>query len=337
MKEEKTNNKNETGKLTIFKKKEIWISGVIGILVGAILIYVLGVTGILGLQGATIATIKNERITEKELYDEMKKYSSVSYILELVDKSILKDKYELTEEQKSEVAEQVDYYINMYSSYGYTEEAFLEEAGFESKDEFKEYLTLDYKRNLCYIDYLKPLISDEEINNYYNENVYGEINTKYILVEVSEDITDEEALKTANEIIAKLNAGGNFDDVAKEYEGKVVFEELGYNGFNSGLADEYVSASKELENNTYSKEPVKTEFGYHIIYKIDQKEQPTLEEVKSDIIEILGKDLETEDQYLKHKALIKLREDNNLKIKDDKFKQEYEDFCKQVNTENEQS
>lgn len=328
--------KKEKNFLKIFKKKEIWISGIVGILIGGALIYLLGVIGVPGLGNATVATMKTGKITENSLYKEMKKYYPISYILELVDDSILKDKYELNEEQNSEIDEQIEYYLNMYESYyGYTEEEFLSENGFESKEEFKNYLALDYKRNLYYIDYLKTIISEEEINNYYNESVYGEINTKHILAKVSDDVTEESALKLAKEIIAKLDAGTSFDNVVTEYGDKITYEELGYNGFTSNLVSEYVEASKALENGTYSKEPVKTSFGYHVIYKIDQKEKPSLEEATDDIVSVLGKDLEAKDSNLRYKALIQLREENNLKIKDSKFKTEYEDYCKEINGEKE--
>ena len=147
--------KKEKNFLKIFKKKEIWISGIVGILIGGALIYLLGVIGVPGLGNETVATMKTGKITENSLYKEMKKYYPISYILELVDDSILKDKYELNDEQNSEIDEQIDYYLSMYETYyGYTEEEFLSENGFESRDEFKDYLTLDYKRNLYYIDYL---------------------------------------------------------------------------------------------------------------------------------------------------------------------------------------
>lgn len=327
----------EKGKFSsVLKKKEIWISGVIGIIIGGLLIYLLGIIGVPGLGNQTIATMKSGKITENSLYKEMKKYYPVSYVLELIDDKILEKKYELTDEQKKEIDDQVNNYLSTYQSYyGYTEEQFLEENGFETKDEFKDYLTLDYKRNLYYIDYLKTKFSEEEINKYYEENVYGEINTKHMLAAISDDVTDEQALELAKEIIAKLDSGANFDDVAKEYEGKITFEELGYNGFNLNLASEYVEASKALENGTYSKEPVKTDFGYHIIYRIDQKDKPSIEDAKNDIVEVLGKNLEAEDQYIRYKALIQLREESKLKIKDSKFNEEYQKYCKQVNGEQE--
>ena len=43
-----------------------------------------------------------------------------------------------------------------------------------------------------------------------------------------------------------------------------------------------MEAMQKLENNSYTKEPVQTSYGYHVIYRIDQKEKPALEDVKED-------------------------------------------------------
>jgi len=335
MKEENLSGREKKKGLAIFKKKEIWISGIIGILIGAALIYLLGLFGVPGLGNETIATIKKENISKNDLYKEMKKYYPVTYALELVDKSILEEKYKLPEEQNKEIEEQVNIILNQYQAYGYTEETFLEENGFESKQEFIDYMTLDYKRNLACIDYFKTIISEEDIQNYYNENdVYGEINTKHILVRISEDLKEKEALTKANEIIAKLNNGTSFDEVAIEYadDSAIISENVDFNWLNeSSLAEEYTTASKALEKDTYTKEAVLTDFGYHIIYCVDKAEKPSIEESKDDIVEKLGADLEAEDQYIRYKALIKLREDNGLKFKDSKFKEEYKEYCDEIN------
>lgn len=335
MKEENLSGREKKKGLAIFKKKEIWISGIIGILIGAALIYLLGLFGVPGLGNETIATIKTGNISKNDLYKEMKKYYPVTYALELVDKSILEEKYKLTEEQNKEIEEQVNIILTQYQAYGYTEETFLEENGFESKQEFIDYMTLDYKRNLACIDYFKTIISEEDIQNYYNENdVYGEINTKHILVQISDDLTEKEALTKANEIIIKLNNGTSFDDVAIEYtdDSAIISENVDFNWLNeSSLAEEYTTASKALEKDTYTKEAVLTDFGYHIIYCVDKAEKPSIEESKDDIVEKLGADLEAEDQYIRYKALIKLREDNGLKFKDSKFKEEYKEYCDEIN------
>lgn len=315
-------------------KKEVWISGIIGLLLGAAIIILLYVLGVPGFGNETIATVKGDSIKKNDIYNEMKKTYSVNYALDAVDSAILKNKYKLTSDQEKEVQDQADYYLTTYQTYyGYTEEEFLKENGFESKEDFIDYLTLTYKRDLYYVDYLKTKIDQDEIQKYYDENVYGEISTKHILVEISDEVTDEQAKAKAEEIIAKLDSGKSFDEVAEEYGDDVIYEDLGYNGFDSSLVTEYVEASKKLENGTYSKEPVKTDFGYHVIYKVDQKDKPSLEEATNSIVRILGKSLESEDSYIKYKALIKLREDSNLKFKDSKYKEEYKEYCEQLDDE----
>ena len=314
--------------------KGIIISGAIGIIIGAVIVYLLVILGVPGFGNETIATVKSGKITENSLYKEMKKYYPISYVLESVDEQILNKKYKLTNEQEEEVNSQVEAILAQYSNYGYTEKQFLEENGFETKEDFVNYMKLDYRRNLCCIDYFKTIISEEDIKNYYNDNdIYGKISTKHVLVQISDNVTDAEALKTANEIIAKLDSGENFDDVVKEYSTTTVTEEVDFDSFSkSSLEENYVEASKSLEKESYTKEPVKTSYGYHVIYCVNKEEKPTFEQVENDIVEKLGEDLEANDQYIRYKALIKLREDNNLKFKDDKFKEEYKDYCDQINS-----
>ena len=69
--EENLSGREKKKGLAIFKKKEIWISGIIGILIGAALIYLLGFFGVPGLGNETIASIKGKNLTENMLYKEM--------------------------------------------------------------------------------------------------------------------------------------------------------------------------------------------------------------------------------------------------------------------------
>ena len=54
-------------------------------------------------------------------------------------------------------------------------------------------------------------------------------------------------------------------------------------------------------------------------------------QAEDDIVELLAQDIEAEDQYIRYKALIKLREDNDVKFKDKKYEEEYKEYCDQVN------
>ncbi len=327
--ENSTENNEAKGETkNIFKQKEIYITAIIGIIIGALIIYLSGVTGVIELNKKVVAKTNAGDLTEHAIYEKIKESFPIENMLQIIDEKILDKKYELTEEQQKEVDEQVQECFQVYSMYyGYTEEQFLSANGFTSKDEFREYMVFDYKRNLAYLDYVKEITPEEDIKKYYDENVYGEINTKHMLVQITDEVTDENAKKMAEEIIKKLDSGEEFDKVAKEYGNKIIFEELGYNGFDSSLASEYVEASKKLENKKYSKEPVKTKFGYHIIYKIDQKDKPSFEESREKILTTIADELEDNDEKIRYKALIKLREKNGVEFKDEKYKKEYKEYC----------
>lgn len=81
-----------------------------------------------------------------------------------------------------------------------------------------------------------------------------EIKASHILVK------DE---STAKNIIAKLNKGEDFNALADKYSLDKQAE-LGY--FNKGvMVEEFWDAADAMKKGTYSKKPVKTQFGYHII------------------------------------------------------------------------
>lgn len=324
-------------KQNIFTKKEIWISGVIGILIGIILLYLLqlipAIGNKIGTAGKVIAKSKAGAVTQNNLYQEMKKSYPISYVLELTDKSILDKKYKLTDEQEKEIKDNVDQILEQYEVYGYSEDEFFAENGFKDKEDFIEYMKLDYKRDLYCTDYFKTLIPKEDIEAYYKDNdIFGNINTKHILVQTSDSVTDDKALEIANEIISKLNDGKDFDAVAKDYKDTTISEDINFDSFEAtSFASSYVEASKNLNVGEYTKEAVKTDYGYHVIYCVSKEEKPTLEQVEDKIVKILGEDLEAEDPYIRYKALIKLREENNLKFKDTKFKKDYEEYCEKIN------
>ena len=96
-------------------------------------------------------------------------------------------------------------------------------------------------------------------------------------------------INLAKEIISKLNEGKSFDEVKEEYKDKITYEELGYKSYNASLESAYMNEMESLSNESYSKTPVKTSYGYHIVYRIDQKEKPSLEDVKEEVTETTTK------------------------------------------------
>ena len=102
-----------------------------------------------------------------------------------------------------------------------------------------------------------------------------EIHARHILV-------PDEA--KAKEIIKKLDGGAEFKDLAKESsDGPTAANggDLGYFA-KSEMVPEFAEAAFALQPGTYTKEPVKTQFGWHVI-KVEEKRQrpePQFEAVK---------------------------------------------------------
>ena len=278
-----------------------------------------------------IAHVNGETITADDLYADMKEYYSVNVLLNEIDDMILVEKYPEDEDMKNEVNDTAEYYYSMYEQYeNLTKEQFLAKNGFENEAQFIDSLTLDYRRNKYYEDYVNGLVTEKEIEKYYEDEVYGDVDSKHILVKVAKDsedgLSDEDAKKLANEIIKKLNDGKKWEDVVEEYKDKIVHEELGYNAFNANFEAAYLKECKVLEVGKYSKTPVSTSFGYHIIYKIAQKDKPSLKDVKDDVLEILAEKKKNADTTLYSKALIAMREDAKLEFEDTKLGDEYKEY-----------
>lgn len=137
-------------------------------------------------------------------------------------------------------------------------------------------------------------ITDEEIRARYDKEIAAqppanEVKARHILVKTKEE---------ADAVIKDLAAGKKFEDIANEKttdpSGKGTGGDLGY--FAAGqMVPEFEKAAFALNPGDYTKEPVKTQFGYHVIKVEDKRQQPSppFEEVKDQV-----KNLVLRDKYL---------------------------------------
>ena len=140
---------------------------------------------------------------------------------------------------------------------------------------------------------------------------------------------DKEALQKAKDIIKKLKNGESFDDLAKEYSddtsNKDKGGDLGY--FNTGdMLEEFEKAAFALKKGKYTTTPVKTKYGYHIILKTDEKEKPSLEDKKEEIINTLVSEAKSNDTALSINALVELRKEYGMNIEDDEMSKLYSTY-----------
>ena len=175
------------------------------------------------------------------------------------------------------------------------------------------------------------------INDYYKNYVIGDIEASHILIKsnATNSMSDsekkdeeEKALKLAKEIIAKLDKGEKFEDLAKEYSDDDATSEKGgkLGSFNdrSNYDKNFLESAIELKVNEYSKTPVKSQYGYHIIYKTKQNDKPELDKVKDAVIAKIANEKVTNDSTFASKAMISLRQKYEMKITDSKLSSKYD-------------
>lgn len=109
-----------------------------------------------------------------------------------------------------------------------------------------------------------------------------EYNAKHILLK-------EE--KAGQEVINKLDAGEDFTKLAAEHSvGPTASTGGELNWFNLNAMDpDFSKGVAKLEKNQYTKAPVKSQFGFHVIFLNDVREvaPPSLEEVKPQLKSVL--------------------------------------------------
>jgi len=159
-------------------------------------------------------------------------------------------------------------------------------------------------------------VSEKEMKDFYNKNK-DKFTQKAILKARHILVASE---KEAKELIAQLDKSQNleadFINLAKE-------KSTGPSGKNGGdlgwfepkqMVPEFSQAASTLKKGTITKAPVKTQFGYHIIYLEDKKDEGVASYKDS---EFRLKQVVSQEKFLSNvKATVeKLRKKANIKLK----------------------
>ena len=295
--------------------------------------------------GSKVAVSVNEgKFSATEYYEKIKE-TNIATLIDMIDKSILEKKFKDVDskEEDESVNKQIE---QIKSYYGDNEENYKnvikQYFGVDSEEELKEKLGLEYKRNKAVEEYVKNNIKDDEIQKYYDENITGEIKASHILISIDakENSTDEEkekaekkAEKTAKDIIKKLNDGEDFAKLAKKYSKD---EATATNGGDLGyfqpsdMTSAFADAVKELKNKEYTKEPVKTEYGYHIILKTGEKDKPKLKDKKDEIKEKIKDEKLKNDSTLYYESLMEIRKESKITWNDSTLKKAYNEYMNKL-------
>ena len=289
-----------------------------------------------------VITSDSGNITADTLYEELRDKYGISVLVDLIDHMILDEKYETDETETETINAQIEQMKAQYDDETFNA-LIYQYYGLESEDELRDMLSLEYKRNLAIEDYVESTVTDDEINEYYDDEVIGDMQVRHILIspETTDDMSTEEkteaeekAKKEAENLIKRLDDGEDFEELAKEYSDDTGSASDGglidYFNKDDNMDEAFLNASIELEEGAYTKEPVQSTYGYHIILKTDQKDKPELDEVKDEIISTLAEEKLDNDATLRYNALIKIREDAGVVFNDDKLKEDYDELMDQL-------
>lgn len=160
-----------------------------------------------------------------------------------------------------------------------------EKAGVPEDEEFKrrmEFLRLRALHSQFVSDKVASAVTDEAVRALYDERIaakpVNEIRASHILVKTEEE---------AKAIIEELDGGADFAEIAKQRSTDGAAPQGGDLGFfgPGQMVPEFEQAAFALEVGGHSKEPVKSQFGFHVIKVTDKRPQqpPAFEQVRSQL------------------------------------------------------
>ncbi len=189
-----------------------------------------------------------------------------------------------TEKDEKELSDWID---GLKQQYGDQYDEVLKKSGYDDEKTLIEFQRIQALMQMVYNDIFEnaeKYVSLEDAKNMADES---KITAKHIMItpdssEITEELDEEEAKKEleeevdsakkkAEDVLAKIKAGEDFDELMAANSGDSQQPKSGYTFSNDekNLPKEFVDAAFELELGEVS-DVVETSFGYHIIKRVDR-------------------------------------------------------------------
>lgn len=169
-----------------------------------------------------------------------------------------------------------------------------EQAGIADTEAFKQrlaFLRTRALRNAYLTDDIAKTVTDADLKARYDAEIaklpkQQEVHARHILVKTKEE---------AEKIIKQLEKGADFSKIAKEKSidtgSGAQGGDLGYFGAGQ-MVPAFEKAAMGLEIGSFTKEPVQTEFGWHVIRVEDKRDRqpPSFDQVKDQLRDVVLRD-----------------------------------------------
>ncbi|WP_144613356.1 peptidylprolyl isomerase PrsA [Bacillus cereus] len=215
-----------------------------------------------------IVTSKAGDITKEEFYEQMKTQAGKQVLNSMVMEKVLIKNYKVDDKEVDKKYDEVK------KQYGDQFDTLLKQQGIK-EETFKN----GVRASIAQEKAIEKTITDKELKDNYKP----EIKASHILVK-------DEA--TAKKVKEELGQGKSFEELAKQYSEDTGSKEKGgdLGFFGAGkMVKEFEDAAYKLKKDEVS-EPVKSQFGYHIIKVTDIKEpeksfEQSKDEIKKEIVQ----------------------------------------------------
>ena len=242
----------------------------------------------------------------KRMNQDVTRSVQIQVVNQLAKKVLLKQFVEgqnidVSDEEVQRELEKVKYFLESNpNSNEKSLEEILETQG-SSISELKD----EVRRTLALSKYLDERVSDDEKSIYFEANksaFNGEkVKASHVLIDTTKLKTDaelEKAKQKIEEVKKEIDNGADFAEMARKYSTCPSAENGGDIGFfkrKGSLVEEFAEVAFSMEVGEVS-EPVKTQFGYHIIKVTDKEEGKDVSyEDVADMVDFVYMQLQTEN------------------------------------------
>lgn len=153
----------------------------------------------------------------------------------------------------------------------------------------------------------------------------GEVSVAHIMIKKSKDGNEQEnaaALSKIKELQTKIKAGEKFEELARQFSDDKQTSEVGgqLQPFKSGrFPESFENAAFALKANGDVSEPVETQYGWHLIKRMDKKDLPAFNDMKGELKNRVNRD--SRSQMGRVALIERVKKENafkeNLKTRDE--------------------
>ncbi len=296
-----------------------------------------------------VVELKDEQLfSVDDFYAKIKDNYGLEVLITMVDLYVLENEFpDKVEDGKAYASSYIDGLIESNGG----EQALLSliqaNTNYSTIEAYEEYLYLSYLQSYAIEVYAEEIVTDEQIEKYYDEEAKGDIEISHILIvpDAAVGATDdeiaeaEEAAKEIieNDIIAALEKADKngedieevFAELVKEYsEDEATLEKDGSLGKINYFVldssyDELIDAGYELKVGEFSTEVITTSQGFHVILKTAAHDKESLEDLTDDIKGIIADDNLATITTISIDALEHYREKYEVNIIDSELSKQY--------------